>query len=83
MGGCVTWRSHPAMYPGTLAVIYSGGKTGMPCPDEAKRRRGRAFCRPGVSFIVLRRVRGISCQEERVFIQVDELGKSQRRSDAV
>ena len=30
-GGCVTWRSHPATYPGALAVIYPGGKTGMAC----------------------------------------------------
>jgi hypothetical protein len=30
-GGCGTWRSHPATYPGTLAVIYPGGKTGMAC----------------------------------------------------
>ena len=30
-GGCVTWRSHPATDPGTLAVIYPGGKPGMAC----------------------------------------------------
>jgi hypothetical protein len=30
-GGCGTWRSHPFTYPGTLAVIYPGGKTGMAC----------------------------------------------------
>jgi hypothetical protein len=30
-GGCGTWRSHPVYYPGTLAVIYPGGKTGMAC----------------------------------------------------
>jgi hypothetical protein len=30
-GGCGTWRSHPVTYPGTLAVIYPGGKPGMAC----------------------------------------------------
>jgi len=30
-GGCVTWRSHPATYPGTLAASCPGGKTGMAC----------------------------------------------------
>jgi hypothetical protein len=30
-GGCGTWRSHPATYPGTLAASYPGGKTGMAC----------------------------------------------------
>jgi len=43
----------------------------------------RAFCRPGVSFIALRRDRGINCQGGRVFIQVDETGKGQLRSVAV
>ena len=30
-GGCGTWRSPSVTYPGTLAVIYPGGKTGMAC----------------------------------------------------
>ena len=39
------------------------------------RQVWRAFCRPGVSFIVKRRGRGISYLGGRVFIQVYELGK--------
>jgi hypothetical protein len=30
-GGCGTWRSPSVHYPGTLAVIYPGGKPGMAC----------------------------------------------------
>jgi hypothetical protein len=28
-----------------------GVERSMPCPDEAKRRRGRGFCRPVASFL--------------------------------
>ena len=33
------------------------------------------FANPGISFIAFRRDRGISCLSERVFIQVEEIGK--------
>ena len=39
------------------------------------RQVWRAFCRPGVSFIALRRDRGINCLGGRVFIQVYKVGK--------
>jgi hypothetical protein len=41
-GGCVTWRSHPATYPGTLAEIKS----------RWQDRYGVLFANPGTSFIV-------------------------------
>jgi hypothetical protein len=40
-GGCVTWRSHPATYPGTLAEIKS----------RWQDRYGVLFANPGISFI--------------------------------
>ena len=46
-------------------------------------RYGVLFANPGISFIACRRDRGISCLGGRLFIQVYEVGKRQRRSVAV
>ena len=40
-GGCVTWRSHPATGPGTLAIKLS----------RWQDRYGTCFCNPGTSLI--------------------------------
>ena len=68
----------------------------MQCPDEAKRRLGRAFCRPGTKFIAFvsgraegpdRReasVRGTRFISGRGFIRVHKFDKwalAQRRAE--
>ena len=72
-GGCVTWRSHPATGPGTLA-----GKV-----VPVARQVWRAFCRHGTNFIECRRGRGTSLINGREFVPVDEVGKRHWRSVAV
>jgi hypothetical protein len=62
-GGCGTWRSHPATYPGTLAEIVS----------RWQDRYGVLFANPDTRFIAWRRDRGISFIGGRKWFQVDEV----------
>ena len=72
-GGCITWRSHPATDPGTLAgKLY-----------RWQDRVWRAFCRHGTSIIGCRRGRGTSFIGGREIVPVDEFGKRHWRSVAV
>ena len=53
-GGRVTWRIPTEPIFRYLAVfLFRSRETGMLCPDEAKRRRERAFCRL-LAFVALR-----------------------------
>jgi hypothetical protein len=63
-GGCVTWRSHPATYPGTLAEIYPGGKPGMACFLPSRHKLYCVKARSRYKF-----------SSGRVFIQVYEIDK--------
>ena len=65
-GGCVTWRSHPATYPGTLAGIKS----------RWQDRYGVLFANPGTSFIAFRRDRGITYQVDENFSRYTKLEKA-------
>ena len=56
-GGMVPGAVHPFTYPGTLAVIYPGGKTGMPCPDERSEDGGVLFANLSASVALAKEAR--------------------------
>jgi hypothetical protein len=82
-GGCGTWRSHPATYPGTLAVIYPGGKPGMARVFAVMVQILLSITSVAPCPAEAKRKRGYKFSDGRVFIRVDEVGKGQRRSVAV
>jgi len=72
-GGCVTWRSHPAAGPGTLARKLS----------RWQDRYGVLFAVMVQNFIENRRGRGTSLIDGREIVPVDEARKRHWRSVAV
>ena len=82
-GGCVTWRSHPAAGPGTLAGKLSRwqARYGVLFAISALRSLGEGG--PGINFIECWCDRGTIFLSGRVFIPVDEFGKWHWRSVGV